>query len=65
MPGFPFLTDSDYAASLGYAQPDAAAYQQGPSHTSFVVWLIVYALAAVLVVGGLKAGGFSFVFRNR
>lgn len=73
MPGSPLLTATSPAASAGYG---AAGYpyptmyggqypQAGPSHGSFVVWLIVFALISVAVLGGLKVGGFSFVFRTR
>lgn len=71
MPGSPLLTATSPAAGIGYGLPGypyQAGYgvpSQGYSHGSFVVWLIVYALLATMILGGLKVGGFSFVFRTR
>lgn len=60
MPGWPSLTEADFGASFGYAAPVA----EGPSHTAFIVWLLVIAIAAVAILGGLSAGGFSFLFKR-
>ena len=73
MPGSPLLTAHSPAAGAGYGLPGypyQTAYggqypQAGPSHGSFIVWLVVFALVSVMVLGGLKVGGFSFVFRTR
>lgn len=62
MPGTPLMPLSYPAASAGYATP---SLQARPSHGRFVVWLIVYALLSIAILGGLKVGGFSFVFRTR
>jgi hypothetical protein len=36
------------------------------SHFSFVVWLaVIGVLVPALIIGGLKVGGFQFVFRSR
>ena len=38
----------------------------GGTHTAFIVWLIVLGvLLPVAIIGGLKVGGYSFVFRGR
>jgi hypothetical protein len=43
------------------ATPEAAG-----STTTFIVWLIVLGvLLPALVLGGLRAGGFQFVFKRR
>lgn len=61
MPGWVNLTEADYGASLGYAAP---LEQGGPSHTSFVVWLLVLAVVAIAILGGLSVAGFSFLFKR-
>lgn len=61
MPGWVNITESDYGASLGYAAPVS---DDGPTHTSFVVWTIVLALAAIAILGGLSMSGFSFLFHR-
>lgn len=36
------------------------------SHTAFLVWVVVLGiLLPVAILGGLKMGGFSFVFKGR
>ena len=36
------------------------------SHTSFLVWVILLGIVLpAVILGGLKMGGFSFVFRGR
>lgn len=64
MPGTPALSWTAPGASAGYAVP-SGGQPEGYSHSSFIVWLLVYTLLAVAIVGGLKVGGFSFVFRTR
>lgn len=67
MPGVPLL--NSVPSYAGYpigdqgrpAQPDAAG-----STTAFIVWLVVIGvLLPALILGGLRAGGFQFVFRRR
>lgn len=50
-----------YGAGYGYA--DAGSVASGDGHTHFVVWLVIYVLAAVAILGGLKVGGFHFVVK--
>lgn len=73
MPGDPNLWESYYGAGTGYANMgmyydvgDAGSVDMfGPDmHTNFVVWLAVFALAAVAILGGLKVGGFHFVVKS-
>jgi hypothetical protein len=36
------------------------------SHTAFIVWLLIIGVVLpVAIIGGLKVGGYSFVFRGR
>jgi len=73
MPGAPLLfgtpTSTGPQGLGGSERVAAAAAPLGvafPSNMSFFVWLVL--LGVVLpgfVVGGLKAGGFQFVFRGR
>lgn len=70
MAGFPFLAEHSYGATMGYAMPgydpeNPWESDDGPSHTSFIVWLLVFAIISASILGGLKVGGFSFVFRTR
>lgn len=72
MPGDVFLSDSEYAAGFGYATPSGAAQTQivqgagggSGSHTSFVIWLLVFTLGSVAVLHGLRVAGFTFIFRR-
>jgi len=54
----------DYAApgvSMG-----KSGYGNGASHTSFLVWVVLIGVVLpVAILGGLKMGGFSFVFKGR
>jgi hypothetical protein len=53
---------TDYGAGYGYPEysyMDSA----GDDHTHFLVWLIVFALAATAILGGLRVGGFHFVVK--
>jgi hypothetical protein len=63
VPGTPYMSLAYPAYSSAYAAP--APLEYGPSHGQFIVWLVVFALASVAILGGLKVGGFSFVFRTR
>lgn len=65
MSGYPNMQESYYGAGYGYAFDDGSALvNEGSDHTHFIVWLIVIALAAVAVLGGLKVYGFHFVVRT-
>ncbi len=36
------------------------------SHTAFIVWLLILGvILPAAIIGGLKVGGYSFVFRGR
>lgn len=59
---FDQMFQADYGASYGYAYDDAPS-GAGMEHTHFVVWLIVFALAATAILGGFKAWGFHFVVK--
>lgn len=53
-----------YGAGAGYYDAaDAGSYGVDDMHTHFIVWLAVFALAAVAILGGLKVGGFHFVVK--
>ena len=62
MPGAPFMQLSDgYVGNEPAANPAAAG-----SHTTFPIWLVVIGVVLpALILGGLRAGGFQFVFRRR
>lgn len=66
MAGYPYGYESLYGAGGGYADyydvGDGSA-MSGDDHTHFLVWLIVFALVATAVLGGLKVGGFHFVVK--
>ena len=72
MPGDVYLTNEDYGAGYGYGGFAPTGQQQtmlvggggSPSHTSFVIWLLVFTLAAILVQHGLRVAGFTFLFRR-
>jgi hypothetical protein len=64
LPGQP--TFNVAAAYGGNAAPAAAASRGSGSHTTFLVWTILLGVVLpVLILGGLKMGGFSFVFKGR
>lgn len=70
MPGMPFIhTAPSYQGSAGQGVPTGAAGAAADTyhdHTMFIVWLIVIGvLIPSLVLGGLRAGGFQFVFKRR
>lgn len=68
MPGAPFIHDvPSYQGVQGQGVADRVNTQpQTYSHTSFIVWLVVIGvLIPAAIVGGLRIGGFSFVFRHR
>lgn len=44
----------------------STADRGGSSHTMFLVWVALIGIVLpALILGGLKMGGFSFVFRGR
>lgn len=64
MPGAPTFTTGP--AYSGNPAPSAPRAGGGASNTAFIVWVII--LGVVLpaaILGGLKVGGFSFVFKGR
>ena len=62
------MYEAMYGAGTGYAEFDIADVGtaglpgEGPTHTSFIVWLIVYSAVALAILGALNVGGFKFVF---
>ena len=56
------MTELDAGASYGYA--DYGGQSAGVSHTSFVIWVIILAVAAIAILGGLSVAGFSFLFHR-
>ena len=69
MPGQPTFSVAapagDYA-SPGVAMGTNANTNGAPSHTSFIVWVVLIGVVLpVAILGGLKMGGFSFVFKGR
>lgn len=61
MAGYPYAFESAYGAGWGYSDADVAGVDD--DHTTFLVWLIVFALIATAILGGLKAGGLHFVVK--
>lgn len=62
MPGsVPYMMPGSYA-DTGAAP---AATSTSGQHWGFIFWLIIFVLASLSIVQGLKLGGFSFVFRHR
>jgi len=60
------LFDGGNSPYGGPAMTSAQAHGSGPTHTSFLVWVaIIGVVLPILILGGLKMGGFSFVFRGR
>lgn len=68
MPGMPFLTPSD-----PYVQNQPQSVASVPSgltlasgNLSFFLWLVAIGVVLPLIVlGGLRAGGFQFVYKRR
>jgi hypothetical protein len=56
-----YMYQTDYAAGYGYA--GVSDFAAGEDHTHFIVWVIVFALAATAILGGFKAWGFHFVVK--
>ncbi len=65
MPGAPHLYMQSASQPAEVSRPSMAPAADGASHAKFTVWVAVYALAAIAILGGLKVGGFSFVFKSR
>jgi hypothetical protein len=62
--GYDQLWTTDFGAGYGYYDvADAGVSGAGEEHTHFLVWLIVFALAATALLGGFKAWGFHFVVK--
>ena len=66
MPGMPTMTVADsYQGVTGEGIPAAPAATAGPS-TRFYVWLVLIGVVVpVLILHGLRLGGFQFVFKSR
>lgn len=67
MPGDPWaMQEADWGAGYGYAPAGAPVADVGgsSSHTSFVIWLVVLTAGSLIVLHGLRLGGFTFVFRR-
>jgi hypothetical protein len=64
--GYPHMFEGMYGAGEGYADfGDPQSYaMQGPTHVSFIVWLIVLVGGATALLGGLKVWGFHFVVKT-
>lgn len=69
MPGQPFLmVEPSYQGvqGEGHTAPPAPGPNAAGSTNMFIIWLVVLGvLLPSLVLGGLRAGGFQFVFRRR
>lgn len=64
MAGMDFMYDSLYGANPGYAYGyDTVAGGATHPHGHFIVWLVVFTLAATAILGGLKVSGFHFVVK--
>lgn len=64
MPGDVFMSVQDYGAYAGYGFVQEPDLTGAVSHFGFIVWVAVFALVAVSILGGLKVGGYSFVFHR-
>jgi hypothetical protein len=67
LPGAPFLYASALNAPEGMHGSQAQSMSTGgASHTAFIIWLaILGVIVPVVILGGLRVGGFSFVFKSR
>ena len=64
MPGQP--TFSTAGAYSGNPVPGAANSGGAPSHTWFLVWVVIIGIVLpAVILGGLNVNGFSFVFKGR
>lgn len=72
MPGDIYLSDYDYSSGYGYAPTGQMQSQVlgggggggSSSHTSFVIWLLVFTVGSVMILHGLKVANFTFVFKR-
>lgn len=63
MPGQPTFNVAQ--AYSGHAAPGAGGVG-APSNTAFIIWVVLIGVVLpALILGGLKVGGFSFVFKGR
>lgn len=68
MPGQPtFSTAGAYSSTpvpgVGRSRSSLGA---GSTHTAFIIWLAVLGVALpIAILGGLKLGNYSFVFKGR
>lgn len=67
MPGSPFMAVSDsYQGVTGEGVPSAVGGGASGLGLSFWVWLLVIGVVIpVVILGGLRAGGFQFVYKRR
>lgn len=67
MPGVPLLNITDsYQGVAGEGTGMLAPPAGAQSHGQFILWLIVLGvIVPAVILGGLRAGGFQFVFRRR
>ncbi len=67
MPGQPtFSTAATYSSSPVPGVGRSASAAGGPGHMAFIVWVaLIGVVLPVVILGGLKMGGFSFVFKGR
>lgn len=66
MPGAPFLQmEPSYQGVTGEGAPTGGGLPAG-SHLKFLLWLVIIGVVIpAFILGGLRAGGFQFVFRKR
>jgi hypothetical protein len=69
MAGDIHMWETAYGAGYGYGYTDAAdlgSYGDdlgNSSHTHFIVWLVIFTLAATAILGGFRAQGFHFIVK--
>ena len=67
MPGSPFMAQTEVQQTVGVPQgANTVLAGDALDHGSFVIWLVVIGVVIpVMILGGLKLGGFQFVFKSR
>lgn len=69
MPGAPLLTVADTYQGVTGEGVSSSPVSPGTGTTSttrFLIWLLIIGVVLpVLILGGLRAGGFQFVYRRR
>ena len=67
MPGAPFLHNvPGYQAVAGEGIPAPASASSGNDLFGFLVWYVIIGFVIpAAIYGGLRLGGFQFVFRSR